>query len=262
MQAWIEFLLAMTLKEIRARYKHATLGFLWVIINPLMQMFALGFVFQFFVPVQVDNYFLFLFSGLLPWTFFSMSLNKATPSIVYERSLIQKSKFPREVIPLSIIFSNFFHMSISFLLLGLLLIADKVIFESYTLVATIQYILRFLLLIPVLSWLVIFTSGVSLLTATLNVRYRDIYFMVQALLPLWFYATPVIYTLELLPEVFYPILYLNPVTGVVELVHFIFLRLEPASWELLPISFLIGLVGVYLGWFLFTRQEKWFDDWV
>jgi len=85
---WLDFLIAMTEKEIKARYKHAVLGFLWVIINPLLQMLIIGFVFQFFIPVKVDNYFLFLFAGLLPWNFFSMSLSKTTPSIVYERSLI------------------------------------------------------------------------------------------------------------------------------------------------------------------------------
>ena len=89
---WLDFLLAMAEKEIKARYKHAVLGFLWIVLNPLLQMLVIGFIFQFFVPVKVENYFLFLFSGLLPWNFFSMSLSKATPSIVYERSLIQKAK--------------------------------------------------------------------------------------------------------------------------------------------------------------------------
>ena len=73
---WLDFLWVMTQKEIKARYKHATLGFLWIVINPLSQMAVMGFVFQFFVPVHVDNYFLFLFAGLLPWNFFAQSLTK------------------------------------------------------------------------------------------------------------------------------------------------------------------------------------------
>src|SRR3989337_4058776 len=97
---YFDFLWEMTEKEIKARYKRAIFGFLWVILNPVLQMIIIGVIFSYFI--KIPNYFLFLFTGLLPWQFFSLSLTKATPSIVYERSLLQKARFPIEAIPISI----------------------------------------------------------------------------------------------------------------------------------------------------------------
>lgn len=260
---WFNFVLAMTEKEIKARYKHAFLGFLWIILNPLLQMLVIGFVFRFFVPVQVDNYFLFLFTGLLPWMFFSLSLTKATPSIVHERSLIQKAKFPREVIPLSIVLSNLFHLVISLGLLVLVLLADKIFVERYSLVAVLRYTANMVWLAPLVAWLTIVAAGVSLLTSALNVRYRDVNFIVQAFVPLWFYATPVVYTLQLLPEKLLPILYLNPVTWCIEAIHGVLLKgLPPADIQLWPLGMLVGLALSWTGVVVFFSQKKWFDDWV
>src|SRR4030065_2213260 len=110
---YLNFILAMTEKEIKARYKNVALGFLWMFINPLLQMLIMGSIFSLFIINPPPNYFLFLFIGLLSWNFFSYSITKATTSIVYERTLIQKAKFPREAIPLSIVLSTFFHLLIS-----------------------------------------------------------------------------------------------------------------------------------------------------
>src|SRR5262245_48806610 len=98
---YLDFLWAMTEKEIKARYKKAVFGFLWVVLNPLFQMVVMGLVLSYFITIP--NYFLFLFTGLLPWNFFSLSLAKATPAFVNERNLLLKAKFPREAIPFSII---------------------------------------------------------------------------------------------------------------------------------------------------------------
>jgi len=260
-QHWLEFLLVMTSREIKARYKHAVLGFLWVILNPLLQMLIMGFVFRFFVPVEVDNYFLFLFTGLLPWMFFSLSVTKATPSIVHERGLIQKAKFPREIIVLSIVLSNLFHFLVSLLLLVVLLIGDKVLFESYSFGQVLFYSFRMLGIFPLAVWLTMLTSGLSLLTAALNVKFRDVNFVVQAFIPLWFYATPVVYTLSLLPERFYPLFYLNPITAIIEAFHSVLLFQKPAALELWPISIIISLVLLYVGVWTFNYEKKWFDDW-
>lgn len=259
---WFEFLHAMTLREIKARYKHAVLGFLWVILNPLLQMVIIGFVFQFFIPVEVDNYFLFLFSGLLPWMFFSLSLSKATPSIVHERSLIQKARFPRENIVLAIVLSNMFHFLISLVLLVMVLIGDKLALEHYSAIKMSWYVGRMIWLVPITIWMTALVIGMSLLTAALNVKFRDVNFIVQALLPLWFYGTPVVYSLDLLPQKLYPLFYLNPMTAIVESFHWVLLRFEPASLELMLISIIMTSLILYLGSFVFMREKKWFDDWL
>lgn len=260
--SWLEFLLAMTEKEIKARYKSAVLGFLWVLLNPLLQMIVIGFIFRFFVRVPIENYFLYLFTGLLPWNFFSYSVSKSTPSIVFERQLIKKAKFPQESIPLSIVLSNFFHFIISLLLLLFILFNDKLLLEHYSLGQLIEYVARWIWLIPLVIWLAIFTAGISLLTAALNVKYRDVNFIIQAGMPLWFYATPVIYSLGLIPEQLRPWFYLNPMTAITEQFQHLLLY-QPIT---IPVGTLVGVlmtIGIcLLGWRTFAEQHKYFDDWI
>ena len=259
---WLDFLFAMTEKEIKARYKHALLGFLWILLNPIIQMLVIGFVFQFFIPVKVDNYFLYLFAGLLPWNFFSYTVAKNTPMIINERSLIQKANFPRESIILSVVLSNLFHFLISLVLLIMLLVLDKVLIESYSVFETFRYILRIGLVIPFIIWLTILVSGFSLLFSSLNVKYRDVNFIVQAIIPIWFYGTPVIYSIDLLPEILRPLFYLNPMTAIIDGFHYALLNQEFYSIDLALLSLAISLMVFDLGWKVFEKESKFFDDWV
>jgi len=239
----------MTEKEIKARYKRAVFGFLWVILNPVLQMLIIGLIFSFFI--KIPNYFLFLFTGLLPWTFFSMSLSKATPSIVYERTLLQKAKFPIEAIPISIILSNFLHMVVSLLLLILLLFfINKLVF------------LQILIIIPTLTWLLALTIGISLLTATLQVRFRDINFFIQTLLILWFYATPILYNLSLIPSRLHFLFALNPLTSIFELFHFSLLNQGVINYQLMITNLSISVVIILLGIAAFKSYHRNFIDWL
>lgn len=248
---WLEFLTSFTEKEIKARYKYAVLGFLWVLLNPLLQMLIIGLVFQFFIPVKVNNYFLFLLTGLLPWNFLSMGLSKTTPMFVYERNLIQKAKFPRESIVLSVILSNLFHLVIS-----LLLLIIAVIFLG-------KFNFLSLLLLPIaLIWLTLLTIGISLITSSLNVRFRDINFFVQAVLPLWFYASPVVYSLNLIPQSLHRIFYLNPMTAILELFRFSLMSIPIQRVDLLIISLIISLFSILFGVIVFKKESIFFDDWL
>jgi ABC-type polysaccharide/polyol phosphate export permease len=260
-QHWLDFLFAMTEREIKVRYKHAVLGFLWIILNPLLQMLIIGIIFSFFVPIKTENYFLFLFVGLLPWNFFSYTLTKATTSIVYERSLIQKAQFPREALVLSIIFSNAFHFLVSLLLLCVFLIIPWLT-SGFSAVDASLFWAKMSALLFVSVWLISFTSGISLLTAALNTKYRDVNFIVQGLLPLWFYASPIIYSLELMPIQLARASYLNPLTSMIEVLRWIF---QAKSFFWLPglglslgVSFLFIVVGVRY----FKRESNFFVDWL
>ncbi len=259
---WFEFVFAMTQKEIKARYKHAFLGFLWVLLNPLIQMISIGIIFQFMVPVKVDNYFLYLFTGLLPWNYFSLSLTRNTPIVVNERSLIQKANFPREAIVISVVLSNLFHFLISLVLLMFVLVLDKVFFDHYSFLQISIYLARFFLVIPTIIWLTILVSGFSLLFSALNVRFRDVNFIVQALITIWFYATPIVYSIELLPVGLRSFLYLNPMTAVTETFHFVLLNLHPYSSDLVLLGLAISLMVFFIGWKVFEKESKFFDDWV
>ncbi len=248
---WLDFLVAMTEKEIKARYKHAVLGFLWMFLNPLLQMLIIGFVFQFFVPIDADNYFLFLLSGLLPWNFFAMTVQKNTPMFFYERNLIKKAVFPRETIILSIVLSNLFHLLISIALLLVFII----------LVLGLNAINLGWLLIG-LGWLLLITTSLSLLLSTWHVKFRDINFMVQAGMPLWFYLTPVIYNLELVPMKWRDWLYLNPLAPIVEIFRFGLLGYKPDSYQRYIPALVMTVIITFLSAKIFNKQSPEFDDWM
>ncbi len=255
MKNYFDFLLAMTEKEIKARYKNAVLGFLWILLNPLFQMLIIGFVFQNFIKTPGSDYFLFLFTGLLPWNFFSYSLTKTTPSIVFERDLIQKAKFPREAIPLSIVFSNFFHLLVSFLLLAIYLIFR----------GNFQFLsspLRLVYFFSSLFWILSFSCGVSLLFSSLNVKYRDVNFFVQALSILWFYATPIIYSLSILPPNYLSLFKYNPLAYPSEMFRTSLISTTLPPKEIFSTNLLLSILIIILGIIFFLKENKNFSDWL
>ena len=246
---YLNFLWAMTEKEFKARYKRAVFGFLWVVLNPILQMLIIGLIFSFFI--KIPNYFLFLFTGLLLWMSFSLSVSKATSSIAFEHTLLQKAKFPIEVIPISIILSNFLHTLVSLLLLILfLIITGKLVFP------------QILLVIPALAWFLAFVTGFSMFTATLQVRFRDISFFVQSLLVLWFYATPVIYDLRSIPVSFRFIYMLNPLASIFELFRLSILNQGLIDYRLIIANLFLTFVTIGLGAFFFRKMNKYFVDWL
>lgn len=250
-QHFFDLLYAMTAKELRARYKHTVFGFLWVIINPLLQMLVIGFVFRFFIKEPIKNYYYYLFVGLLTWNFFSLSLTKATPSIVFERSLIKKARFPHSVIPISIIISNVVHfiLGLSLLMLPLLMLG------SISIVRVPALLLGLILII-------VFTLGISLLTSALNVQFRDINFFVQALLIIWFYATPIVYSIFVVPKNIIWLWRLNPVTAPVQLLQYALADAPPPGPAMIASNSFVIFTALIIGWNLFKKLSKNFDDWV
>jgi len=246
-----ELLWAMTEKELRARYKHTVFGFLWLIANPLLQMLIIGFVFPLFVKEPVKYYDYFLFTGLLAWNFFSLSLSKATPSIVYERSLIKKAVFPRAVIPISIILSNLINYVAAFILF----LVPLLFLNTLTLMSAWYFLCG-------LITLVLFTIGTSLLTSALNVRYRDINFFVQAILIIWFYATPIVYALSQIPPRLLWLWRFNPLTSSIQFMQAAVVGSELPCPAMLASNMLITLAITILGILTFHRESKFFDDWL
>lgn len=248
---FFDLLIGMTQKELKARYKNTFFGFLWIVVNPLLQMLVIGFIFRLFIKEPIQNYYLYLFAGLLVWNFFSISLTKATPSIVNDRSLIKKAKFPRAVIPLSIILSNFVHLFLAFLLLFIPVLILGTLAKFWLL----ELILGFILI-------TIFTVGLSLLTSALNVRFRDINFFVQAALILWFYATPIVYSIFVVPRSLIWLWRINPLTSTVQLFQSSLAGAPPPGPAMLLINSALIFFVTALGVLMFIKESSNFDDWV
>ena len=246
---YLNFLQAMIIKEVRTRYKRAVLGYFWVLLNPLLQMLLIGFIFSLFI--DIPNYYLFILSGLLPWIFFSQSLNQATGSIVNERRLLQKSKLAIETIPLSVVLSNYFNLGISIIFLISFLVITKALIIS-----------QLALLIPAILWLLVLVVGLSLLTSAIYVKYRDIAFIVRTLLLLGFYATPIIYNLSMIPERLWPLFALNPLVTIVELFHMSFLNQGVVNGFIFRGNVLMSVVLIFIGILVFVKKHNHFVDWI
>lgn len=211
-----QLLLDLVWKEIRARYRYATLGFAWAVLEPLLMMLVLTLVFSLVFRSRIESlgieggrgYAAFVLCGLVPWQFFSASVTTATRSLVDNRELVKKVYFPREVIPLSAIGVALVNFAIGTVLLFLM-------YWILTGTAPGSGVFWWPVVIVVQLGLV---CGLSLFLASANAHYRDVAYMVEAVVLFGFYATPIIYPPEFLKEA-YPtvsfVLSLNPMAGIV-----------------------------------------------
>src|SRR4030081_2600200 len=173
-------------RELKARSRGSALGFVWSFINPLLLLLIYSFVFTTVMPNTTEGvqpYQLFMFCGILPWTWFSSSLAESANSLISGGNLIKKVLFPAEVLPLVSVLTNMVHF-----FLGLpILVAFLVIYHQYPVPAN-------LLWFPVAVFIqLLFTSALALILAALAVHFRDIKDILSNLLTLWFFATPIIY---------------------------------------------------------------------
>ena len=238
-------------REFSIRYRQSLIGFLWAVIQPLSLMLLFTFVFTYLMPVKVSDYpySVFFYSALLPWSFFSSSLNYAVPSLTGHYNLITKIYFPREIIPLSGIAVAFIDFIIAaFVFAGMLLIY-RIPFTIYS-----------LWFFPLFLLLLLFTAGMSLVLSALNVYYRDVNLAINFLIQLWFFATPIFYSADALPDKFKIILFLNPLAFVIENIRKCVLRGSPVIWwHYLLMLTLISAIA-FLSYKLFKSTEKRFAD--
>jgi lipopolysaccharide transport system permease protein len=173
-------------RELKARYRGSALGFVWSFVNPLLLLLIYSFVFTTVMPNTTEGvqpYQLFMFCGILPWTWFSSSLSEAANSLIAGGNLIKKVLFPAEVLPLVSVLTNMVHF-----FLGLpILILFLIVYRHYP---RPESLLGF----PVVVFVqLLFTSALALILAALAVHFRDIKDILSNLLTLWFFATPIIY---------------------------------------------------------------------
>ena len=180
-------------RDLRAKYKGSALGLLWSLAHPVLLMLVYLVVFSVLLKVQAvdyDHYWLFLLAGLPVWVFFATSLQAASRSLVENANLIRKVRFPRQLVPLSIVATQLVS-------LGVML----VIVVAFSLVYIPEARDTVWLAIPLAALVVCLVSGVALAVASLNALYRDVEHLVAALLLPWFFLTPVLYSLENVPGV-------------------------------------------------------------
>lgn len=241
----------LTLREIKARYKQSFLGLFWIILNPFFQMLIMSFVFSKILKIYNTGvpYPIFLYAGLLPWTFFANSLSSATGTLVSNASLIKKIYFPREILIIATLLAKTFDFLLASLVFIVLMVFFKISFSPFMLLFFPIFFIQFL-----------FTYGLSLLLSALNLFYRDIQYLFDLILTLWFYVTPVIYAVEFFPARYRFIFKLNPMSVFINAYRQVLLAHNWPSWSSLGIGVVISLLICVLTYRLFKKMEGVFAD--
>lgn len=236
-------------KEIRGKYKNSFLGVLWSFLNPLLQIIVYALVFQIILKNPKENYAIFICCGLIPWTFFASTITRAAFTMVENGNILKKVYFPREILPISIVTSEAVNFMIStiiilgFVVFGGLGISRYIVFYPIVLLA------QYLLLI-----------GISLIVSSISVYIRDLQHLIGVAIQLLFYATPIIYAAESIPENFKWVLGLNPMTYIINGYRDIFYN--QSMIDIGPLAILIGIsIGLcVVGYLIFNKLQKGFAE--
>ena len=241
-----DLLLAWTKRTIRGRYQQSMLGWLWAIVQPAASVAIFSIIFTQFVPVDTGTipYPVFSYVAVVPWAFFSASLQDMTVSLTLNFGLVTKVYFPREVLPISSMLARMLDFGVAVVLLMGLMVIYRIPISFPEIV-----FIPLILLIQIMLIL-----GLGLITSATNVFYRDIQPLLTLVIQLWFYASPIIYPVSLVPEKWRMLYFLNPMAGILEAYRNVLL------YQILPDSTLLvaaveSVLVLVLGYWLFKRVE-------
>lgn len=234
----------MAVTQLKTKYNTSALGIYWMVINPILIMLSITFVFVSVFQVKIDNFSLFVLLGILPWIFLSNSLSESASSILNKQQLLRQYNVPLEIIPMSMILSHFINFVIGWIIIYLfsVLLNFKILFLLPLLVIGILLNLAFIV-------------GFGLSISIFNIFYRDVSKLLEVSLMIWFWLTPIFYSPEMVPQKFNLIVNLNPMTHyVVFYREIIFSNRLPGILTLSNV-FLWAFLSLFFGLLSFCRFE-------
>ena len=245
-----DLLRMLSYRDIRVRYSQTVLGLTWAVINPIISVVLLYFVFNVVVKVDTGGIppLLFTLAGLCSWTYFTRVITDAGQSIIGAQSLVKKVYFPRLIIPLSKVLSGLIDLMIILVLLVILLIIYR-----------IDWHWQMLMIFPFILLTILAGTGFGVWVAALTIRYRDFNQIVPLILRIGIFISPIAYKASLVPEAYRWIYNLNPLTGIIEGFRWALFNsyLDPSAlWSSL-ISVLLVLIS---GFWYFLRLDKYIAD--
>jgi len=248
--AYREMISSLVKKDLRGRYKGSVLGFLWTFINPICQIIIYTMVFSVIMDSGIDNFYLFLIVGLIPWIFFSSSINGGAVSIIIQQDLVKKIYFPRKVLPISYVTSSFVNMLFSFVIIFAVLFVSGFGVNIFALV--------FLPLVMIIEY--ILALGIALICAACTVFFRDLEHILGIITMAWMYLTPIMYSVDMIPKKILPIFNLNPMTPVITAYRDILYFKNIPNIETLIQALCAGLAIFFLGIFIFSKLQRNFAE--
>lgn len=249
--AYREMIFSLVRKDLRGRYKGSVLGFLWTFINPLFQLIIYTIAFSFILPSAIDKYYLYLFVALIPWIFFSSSLQGGANSVMASQNLVTKIYFPREILPISYVTSCFVNMLLTFVIIFLVVIISGVGLNPLA-----------ILCLPVIMLIeYMIALGLALLFSAVTVFFRDMEHILSIVTMAWIYMTPVLYPIETISDpAVQKLFYLNPMTSVIIAYRDILYYAKIPDFSTLLIALFFGVTSLVIGELVFSRLKKRFAE--
>ena len=245
----MELVYLLTQRDLKVRYQDTFLGLLWSLIKPLALAGVYYFVFRFLVNLEIEDYHLVLIAALFPWIWFQTSVLLATPSFAGNGPLLKKVPFPRYVLPLATVLNSGLHFFLSLpIFIALLVFSGSHPDWTWLIGIPILALVQFALLM-----------GVILLIASIDVFFRDVEHFVEVVLNLAFYATPILYPLDRVPDEWKPLLLINPLTSLMEAWRGVLIHNTLPGVDLWP-ALVFTLIAAVVGAETFRRLEPGFAD--
>lgn len=250
-----QLLKSLVKRDLSAKYVGSIMGFFWSILNPLIMLAIFTFVFSVILKVRlgnrggIANFALYLFCGMLPWIAFQETIARSTNVLLEHANLIKKVMFPSKILPMYITISSLINE-----LIGLALLMLIVLFK-------LRFISIYILLLPLILFLqFLFTLGLGWFFSSLNVLFRDVSQLITPLLLVWMYLTPIVYPREMVPDMFKPLLIINPLASLVAVYRDILLRNKMPYWQDILMFALFALIAFFVGYKVFSKIQKKFAD--
>lgn len=230
--------------SVKTRYKRSVLGIIWTLINPLLNTLVLTLAFSQILRFQVENYPIYILVGLLVWNFFAQTTTHAMNTIIWGSSLLKRIYVPRTIFSVSVIGNGLINFALALIPLALIMLVMKHPFSPA------------LLFLPVaILFMAMFTLGFTLMISTLAVYFTDVVDMFGILLSAWFYLTPIIYPIDILPRGLAEVVRLNPVYYLLQLFQaIVYLGEWPSQANVLTSGFIAGIT-LLAGWWIFTKRS-------
>ncbi|RKJ51149.1 ABC transporter permease [bacterium 1XD42-54] len=249
--AYREMIFSLVRRDLVGKYKKSILGFLWTFVEPLLQLCVYTFVFTVIMPMKnIDNFYLHLFVALIPWNFFATCLGGACTSVVDQQDMVKKIYFPREVLPIAYVTSQFVNMVLSFIVVFIVIV-----------IAGVGISLKAVLWMPLVMLLqYIICQGIVLLTSSITVYFRDMQQILSVLSLALMYAAPVIYSVDMVPEEIRSAYMMNPMAVVIVAYRdILYYRKVPDVNDLL-LGFVAGSLMLLIGYNTFAHLKKRFVE--
>ena len=245
-----EMIFSLVRRDLKGRYKNSLLGFLWTLLNPLLQLLIYTFAFSVVMPTGIDNYYMHLFVALIPWIFFSTCMTGGARAIIDQQDMVKKIYFPRQILPIAFVTSQFVNMLLSFVVVFFVLIISGMgIKANVVIVLPAVIIVQYILVL-----------GIAFACSAISVYYRDMEQIFGILSVGLMYASPVVYSMEAVPQKFHIILNSNPMTVLIVAYRDILFYKQMPDMKGLFIVLLESLCIVIIGWCIFEKLQRRFVE--